>query len=1026
MVLIMFSFFSQSLLAQDKTVSGTIVSDDDGTPLLGVTVTNKSTGKKTTTNAVGYYSIAAQKGQVLVFSYVGFSAKEVNVGDDDKVSVRLVDSDKNLTDVVVTAYDIKKSKRELTYQALTVNGDDIASTRRENFINSLAGRIPGATITATTGMPGASSTIVLRGPTSIDGSNQPLFVVDGLIIDNSSFEMQDRLPASGGLNFANRSNDFGNRAMDINPEDIDVVTVLKGPEATALYGSDGANGAIIITTKKGKKGKASVSYNNSFRFEKVYRLPEIQKEFDQGFGGITNNTQRTFFGNRLPAGAPVFDNLGSFFRTGNTAQHNLAVEGGSDVSTYRFTASVVNQNGVVPNTGFERYNFRLNTTFKLSPKFNITNSFTYISSKTTKASKGSGGFLLSLLTWPVDDDARNFLDANGNRRSINGNFLQLAEDDNPFWDVNQNKNFDNNNRLMGNFQLSYDPYKWLNLTALMGVDFYADLGTWFTHPQSNLARTVGGSILQFRAQQTLVNGAYRATVRKKIGNFNNIITAAFTFDSRKYEVNGTRGERLFDQNFVSLNNADPTTVASITTAEDNNRMGAFINYTGSYKNLVNFSLAGRMDGSSRLVDPTNWDPAKPYYFYWSAGSSVILSDIFTLPKEFSYLKYRINYATTGRDPRTPYVTSNRFAQSTLTGGGFSPFVTQGNPNLKAEFSQQFETGIEAKFFKGRIGIDLTYYSNKTVDQLFNPRLSYASGAILKWINGGDVVNRGIELQILASPIKTKKFTWDVTVNWAHNRNEILRMPSDLPFFYNSDTWIAGIRNIATKGGSMYDLAATRFQRNTAGDVLISPTSGLPVRISDYIKVADRQEDWRMGFQNSFTFLNDWNISFNLDIRKGGDIFNGTEFFLYSRGASVRTLDRETPRVIRGVLQDGLENTAKPTRNTIVLTPFARSEFYTLGVAEEDFIERDINWIRMRDITVTYKLPSKLIKRQNIIKSASVFFTGTDLFIITNYRGADPAANANNAASRGGIGGVGMDFGNLATPMGLNFGIRAQF
>ncbi|MBA4258391.1 MAG: SusC/RagA family TonB-linked outer membrane protein [Chitinophaga sp.] len=1026
MVLTIFLFLSQTLLAQDKTVSGTIVSDDDGTPLLGVTVTNKSTGKKTTTNAVGYYTIAAQKGQLLVFSYVGFTAKEVNVGDDDKVSVRLVDSDKNLTDVVVTAYDIKKSKRELTYQALTVNGDDIASTRRENFINSLAGRIPGATITATTGMPGASSTIVLRGPTSIDGSNQPLFVVDGLIIDNSSFEMQDRLPASGGLNFANRSNDFGNRAMDINPEDIDVVTVLKGPEATALYGSDGANGAIIITTKKGKKGKASVSYNNSFRFEKVYRLPEIQKEFDQGFGGITNNTQRTFFGNRLPEGAPVFDNLGSFFRTGNTAQHNLAVEGGSDVSTYRFTASVVNQNGVVPNTGFERYNFRLNTTFKLSPKFNITNSFSYISSKTTKASKGSGGFLLSLLTWPVDDDARNFLDANGNRRSINGNFLQLAEDDNPFWDVNRNQNFDNNNRLMGNFQLSYDPYKWLNLTALMGVDFYADLGTWFTHPQSNLARTVGGSILQFRAQQTLVNGAYRATVRKKIGNFNNVITAAFTFDSRKYEVNGTRGERLFDQNFVSLNNADPTTVASITTAEDNNRMGAFINYNGSYKNLVNFSLAGRMDGSSRLVDPTNWDPAKPYYFYWSAGSSVILSDIFTLPKQISYLKYRINYATTGRDPRTPYVTSNRFAQSTFTGGGFSPFVTQGNPNLKAEFSQQFETGIEAKFFKGRIGIDLTYYSNKTVDQLLNPRLSYASGAILKWINGGDVVNRGIELQILASPIKTKKFTWDVTVNWARNRNEILRMPSDLPFFYNSDTWIAGIRNIATKGGSMFDLAATRFQRNTAGDVLISPTSGLPVRISDYIKVADRQPDWNMGFLNSFTFLNDWNISFNLDIRKGGDIFNGTEFFLYSRGASVRTLDRETPRVIRGVLQDGLENTAKPTRNTIVLTPFTRSEFYTLGVAEEDFIERDINWIRMRDITVTYKLPSKLIKRQNIIKSASVFFTGTDLFIITNYRGADPAANANNAASRGGIGGVGMDFGNLATPMGLNFGIRAQF
>lgn len=883
MAFAMFLLISSSLFAQVKVVSGTIASNDDSSPLLGVTVTNKTTGKKTTSNAAGYFSIAAQKGNLIVFNYVGYSAKEITVGDDEKLSVRLVESDKNLTDVVVTAYDIKKSKRELTYQALSVSGDEIASTRRENFINSLAGRIPGATITATTGMPGASSTIVLRGPTSIDGSNQPLFVVDGLIIDNSSFEMQDRLPASGGLNLANRSNDFGNRAMDINPEDIDAVTVLKGPEATALYGSDGANGAIIITTKKGKKGKASVSYNNSFRYEKVTRLPEIQKEFDQGFGGITNNTERRFFGNRLAAGTPVYDNLGNFFRTGNTSQHNLAVEGGSDLSTYRFTASVFNQEqGVVPNTGFERYNFRLNTTYKLSPKFNITNSFTYISSKTRKASKGSGGFLLSLLTWPVDDDARAYVDQSGNRRSINGNFLQLAEDDNPFWDINKNQNVDRNDRMMGNFQLSYDPYKWLNLTALMGVDFYADLGTWFTHPQSNNARTVGGSILQFRARQTLVNGAYRATIRKRIGNLNNIITSAFTFDSREYEVNGSRGERLFDQSFVSLNNADPTTIASITTAENNNRLGAFINYNGSYKNWLNFSLAGRMDGSSRLVDPTNWDPAKPYYFYWSAGSSLILSDILKLPKEVTYLKYRLNYATTGRDPRTPYVTSNRFSQSLFTGGGFSPFVTQGNPSLKAEFSQQFETGIEAKLFKGRVGIDLTYYNNKTVDQLLNPRFSYATGAILKWINGGDVVNRGLELQLTGSPVKTKKFTWDVTVNWARNRNEILRMPSDLPFFYNSDTWIAGIRNIATKGGSVFDLAATRFERNSNGDVLIDQTSGLPIRISDYIKVADRQPDWNMGLINSFTFLNNWNISFNLDIRKGGDIFNGTEHFLYSR------------------------------------------------------------------------------------------------------------------------------------------------
>jgi ferric enterobactin receptor len=316
-----------SLFAQIKTISGTILADDDNAALQGVTVTNKNSGKKVLTNSAGYYTIQANKGDVLVFTFVGFGRKEVTVGDNNSVSLKMTQSDKSMDEVVVTAYDIKKSKRDLTYQTITVDGDEVAQTRRENFINSLAGRIPGATVTSTTGMPGSSATIVLRGPTSIDGSNQPIFVVDGLIIDNSSFEMQDRLPASGGLNLANRSNDFGNRAMDINPNDIEVITVLKGPEATALYGSDGANGAIIITTKKGKRGKASVSYNNSFRFEKVYRLPEVLSDYEQGTFGINNQTQRIFFGQKYADTIRRYDNIDEFFKTGFTQQHNLAVEG---------------------------------------------------------------------------------------------------------------------------------------------------------------------------------------------------------------------------------------------------------------------------------------------------------------------------------------------------------------------------------------------------------------------------------------------------------------------------------------------------------------------------------------------------------------------------------------------------------------------------------------------------------------------------------------------------------------------------
>ena len=366
----LFIFVGGALFGQQKTISGTIISQDDQSNLQGASVRVKGTTTATKTNSAGYYTINAAVGALIEYSFVGYVSQEYRVTESSNVhNIQFVEGTKALEEVVVnTGYGIKKGKGALNSQVIIVTGEDIAQTKRPNFINSLAGRIPGATITATTGMPGASSSIILRGPTSLDGNNQPIFVVDGLIIDNSSFEMQDRLPATGGLNLANRSNDFTNRAADINPEDIELLTVLKGPEATAIYGSDGANGAIIITTKKGKKGRANVSYSANFRIEKVYRLPEIQTTYDQGLFGVNNPLVRTFFGQKFAPGATIFDNIGAFFTTGKSQTHNLAVDGGSDNSSYRFTGSYQNQEGVVPNTGYKRYNFRLNTTFKIALK----------------------------------------------------------------------------------------------------------------------------------------------------------------------------------------------------------------------------------------------------------------------------------------------------------------------------------------------------------------------------------------------------------------------------------------------------------------------------------------------------------------------------------------------------------------------------------------------------------------------------------------------------------------------------------
>jgi ferric enterobactin receptor len=1027
-----------SLFAQEKTITGTIVSADDNTPLQGVSVRVIGSKKGTQTNEAGYYTIPATKGGTIQYSYIGFAQQTHLVTDESMHNVKLVETSKELGDVVVTtAYGIKKNKTDLNSTVTVIKGEEIAQTKRENFINSLAGRIPGATITATTGMPGASSSIVLRGPTSIDGNNQPIFVVDGLIIDNSSFEMQDRLPGSsnGAVSLSNRSNDFGNRAMDMNPEDMETVTVLKGPEATALYGSDGANGAIVITTKKGKKGRANVSYNANFRWEKVYRLPQIQTTYDQGSAGVNNPLARTYFGQKYTVGAQLFDNIGSFFQTGKSQQHNLSVDGGNDIGTYRFTASYSNQEGVVPKTGYQRYNFRLNNTYRISPKINITSSFSYINSRTDKASKGSGGFLLSLLSWPSDDDVRVYTTGSGGKKTIRGD-LNSAEDDNPFWDVNKNINNDINDRINGNVGFSYDPTKWLNLNVTHGVDFYTTKSTWFLHPESNLARTVGGILYQWNENQRLINGVYRATLKKKFGKINNTLVTAFTFDTRKYEINSVKGERFFDPTFISINNVDPLSVAGLTTISNWNRAGAFVVYNGTYDSWLNFSGSYRQDFSSRLVDPVSYKSEDATYGYYSVGGNVLVTELFkTLPKAIQLIKLRANYATTGRDPSSPYVKGNRFQQSTLTGGGFQPFVTQGNPNLTAEFSKQFETGVELTFFKNRLSFDFAYYNNRTENQLINPRLSYASGAILKWLNGGTVQNKGFEFALKGTPLKLKNLVWDVTVNFARNRNKILEMPAGLPQFYNSDTYIGNIRNIAIKGGSIYQLSSDKFQRNTNGDLIINQNTGLPLQTSvTTLAIAsgqeaiagDRESDYSIGFINSFTIFKNVSLSFNLDIRKGGDVFNGTEEFLYRNGLSTRTLERETPRIIKGVLNDGLQNTTNPTQNTILINPLFRSDFYTAGTATEDFIEKNVSWLRLRDVSLSYNLPNKFIKKQKLIKGASFTFTGTDLFIITNYTGADPAANANNTSSRGGIGGVGLDLGNLATPRGLNFAFRLQF
>lgn len=1023
-----------AVLAQEKTISGTVLSNDDGTPMQGVTVSNVATGKKTQTNQAGYYSIAGASGQRLTFTFVGFVSQTVTIGDG-LVNVRLVSSENELGNVIVTGYGQKRNKRELSYQTPVVKGEEIAQTRRDNFLNSLAGRVPGLTVTSTSGLPGSSAQIILRGATSIGGNNQPLFVVDGVPLDNSTLNQESLIPASNtaATGFANRNSDYTNRIADINAEDIEEVVILKGPEATALYGSDGASGAIVITTKKGGTGRMRISYDNSFRMDEVYRFPQIQKKFSRGTNGIYNPEAYStiygfrYFGPEYDEGTQIYDNIGNFFVRSFSQQHNLSVEAGNAESSIRFSTGYLQSSGVVRNTGYDRFNFRLTGQTKLGKKMNLTSTWAYIVSNNDKVPKGAGTYYNNLITFPHDIDASDYVNPNGTRKIVKNTLDLTTEFDNPYWDVNKNKSNDKTDRLTGTINWSADPTKWLNLSTIVGVDHFTTEGFYLTHPQSRYGFATRGFLATYVQNYRNINGVARATFKKTFAKkFTNTLSTSFYIESGKRSINSQRGEQFYEPDFVSINNTLPTTQAAKVTREEIRKVRAFANYTFGYNDIVYINVSGVREGISTLASKL-YD-TQPMFNYGSASASFIFSDLpvfKSMSSWFSYGKLRVSYATTGKGPIVPYRIDPQFVAAASTGGGLVLDVFASNRNLRPERSRNFEAGAELQFLKRRISLDFAYYIISSKDQIVANRLSYGTAGVLKYINGGEVQNKGIEIQLKANVVRGKEFTWDATVNFDRNRGIVKKMPADLPLYYDSDTWVFGaVRSEVSVGTSVTNLVGFAFQRNNAGQLLISPTTGLPINTTTYINIGDRTPDFKMGVINAFTWK-DLTLSFNLDIRKGGAVFNGQEAMMILTGTSVNTLDRLQPRVIEGVLADGLQNTANPTKNTITIVPYYRNDYYDGAFAEGDFVE-DVNWLRMRDITLGFRLPEKMIKRQKIVRQLQFFVTATDVFMITNYSGMDPNVNALNASTARGVGGAGIDYGAIPNPRGLNFGLKAQF
>jgi len=1010
---------------QTLTYKGKVVDASNNESIPGVTVLVKGTTRGAITGMNGEYTIQASSGQVLVFSSIGYNIQEFVAGAKTTIDVRLEVSNVMLDEaVVIGEFGIKRAARAVGAATQSVKGSDIAESGRENFVTSLQGRVAGIQITNSGGTPGSSSSVLIRGATSISGNNQPLYVIDGIPMSNTTFNPIGGLAAKAGSDpvVADRTLDFSNRGSDLNPEDIENITVLKGAAAAALYGSDASNGAIIITTKKGKIGRGIVSYSNYFRLDNAYRYPEMQTKYDNGMYNNTNYYTSRRFGAAYAPGTQLYNNLENLFQTGVSQKHNLSFEAGSDAMTFRAAASTTKQTGIVPTSDYARDNITLSGTAKLSKWMNIESSLSYANVSNTKVSKGTGGVLQRAMNWPLTDDMSVYLNPAGNIRYPN----RYADVDilNPYFDLYKNKNYDETQRFISNVVVNITPIKDMLIRAQVGYDVSSTTMVIVRHPQWSSTATGTGSYDQAKVNESNPTINIISTYKKEFGKFNASAQLGYHQLEQGSKTLSVHGEKFMVANFQSINNCDISTLVNITRTMQRRLQAVSGSFEFSYNNMAFLTLRGRNDWSSTL--PVNNNS----YFYPAVDASFILTELpFMKPlsETFSYVKLRGSVTQVGKDapPLSIYPALEAAATSY---GGYRYGFTGPNENLRPEMNTAWEVGMEARLFKNRVDVDMSYYNTFSKDQIITGfRMSYATGFVLNNMNVGSFKTSGVELRVGGDIVKNRNWVVNTSINFTKNWSNVESLPENVTEYYNAYTWNSGnIRNGIKVGYPITSLTGNDYLRNNNGQVLVDPSTGLPLTSGVWSYLADREADFFVGFTASVKYKG-FSLSALLDGKVGAAVVNGTKRYMMQYGYSDESvaLREAAPVVFNGVLKDGYENTATPTTNTIGVK--LGDLQYGYSGADPDWIEQNVNYLRLAEVRFSYSLDKKWLAStsKGLITAASIFTTGSDLFVWTNYSGIDVVGNSNSAAL-GGTGGVGQDMMAIAAPRGISFGINVTF
>jgi TonB-linked SusC/RagA family outer membrane protein len=969
-----------------QEVTGTVTSTT-GVPLEGATVQVKGTTTMVTTNAAGKFTVNAGADQVLVFSYIGYVSVEELVKNRHNINVALREAPKEMDQVVVTALGIKKQTKALTYNVQEVSGSELTRVKDASFVNSLSGKVAGITINSSSSGVGGSVRVVMRGTKSIVGNNNALYVVDGIPLPALSLSA-DQQPS----NVFSGSNTTGDGITNINPEDIASVSVLTGPSAAALYGSQAANGVVLIITKKGTNGKLNVSLTNNTNFFSPFVMPRFQNTYGSDAGEYTS------WGSKLAT--PGNYNPKDFFQTGANVTNSISVSTGNDKNQTYFSGAWLDAKGIIPNNKLGRYNFSVrNTATLIEDKLNLDINLMYVNTKEQNMISQGQYFnpLIPVYLFPRGDDIEKYqlYERYNTTRNFKTQFWPFGDlgfqMQNPYWIINRDLFNTQKERFMVSAGLKYTINSWMNVSGRVKIDRNQSMGErkFYASTAGLFASNTGAYYLDngnTRQNYADVILSMNRTVHKDYALSANI-GASITDD--QYRSNNYGGFLLSVPNLFSYSNVNPT----LATPSQSNPLhvqnqAVFANAQLGYRNMLFLDLTGRNDWSSTLVNTSTGS-----FFYPSIGVSGILSDLLHLrSRTLSFVKLRGTYSEVGNAPPS-YVT---IATNAIQGG--FPVTTSYLPaeNLQAERTKSYEVGLNMKFLQNKVNFDVTLYKSDTYNQLFNPTLAPSTGYSSFYINAGQISNKGIEALVSYTGKITRDLEWSSTATFTLNRNKVVQLLGsytdrttgqtvslDSLSFGGTGSYLMSL----VKGGSMGDIYVNTLETDEHGFIDVGlQTQNVSAAVNDYIKAGNANPRYLIGFRNSVSYKN-FTLGFLVNARLGGVCVSVTQAIMDRFGVSEASAKA---RDEGGVLVNGTRLPAK-----------AYYEVTGGGVAGvgSTYVYSATN-VRLGEASLSYDFPAAFF--HNKIQGITLSATGRNLFMFYNKAPFDPEAAASTGTYYQGI------------------------